>query len=49
MYLNIIMKEKKAVLLLIPDDISIEEQLAKTKTVIANFYNDKKDRKKKYC
>ena len=43
MYLNTILKGKKAVLLLIPDDISIKEELTKIMYEIANFHNDKKN------
>lgn len=46
MYLNTILKGKKAVLLLIPDDISIKEELTKIMYEIANFHNDKKKLKK---
>ena len=46
MYLNTILKGKKAVLLLIPDDISIKEELTKIMCEIANFHNDKKNWKR---
>ena len=46
MYLNTILKGKKAVLLLIPDDISIKEELTKIMYEIANFHNDIKKLKK---
>lgn len=46
MYLNTILKGKKAVLLLIPDDISIKEELTKIMYEIANFHNDKKNWKR---
>lgn len=40
--LNNILTEKKTVLLLIPDDISIEEELYKEMEVNVNFYDKTK-------
>ena len=42
LYLTIVLKVKKAVLLLIPEDITIEEKLLKTMNVPTNFCDDKK-------
>lgn len=41
-YINNILTEKKTVLLLIPDDISIEEELYKEMEVNVNFYDKTK-------
>lgn len=49
MYLNITMKEKKTVLLLIPDCISIEEHLSKTMTVSVQIFTMIKISKRTYC
>ena len=48
LYLTIVLKVKKAVLLLIPEDITIEEKLLKTMNVTTNFCDEKKY-KKCYC
>ena len=46
MYLKTILKEKKTVLLLILFNMSLEVELSKKMSAIANFYNDKNNEKR---